>query len=86
MSDFKTCIDEYGLIDYKFRDALKKVFETDEGKVVFSRVFKATKIFQHGFIPGDPQATAFYCGQRSIGLWLFGELGYPYGEQNGKKL
>lgn len=25
---------------------------------------------RHSFVPADPHATAFHCGQQSIGLWI----------------
>lgn len=38
------------------------------------RILQAAQIDQHGFVPGDPSATAFHCGQKSIGLFLLALL------------
>lgn len=62
------------LIDEQFTKALKKISQTKEGKIVLKKIFNSCKIKEHGFVPGDQYATAFICGQRSIGLWLQAEL------------
>ena len=50
------------------------VLSTVSGRRVLWRVLQAAQIGQHGFVPGDACATAFHCGQRSIGLFLLHEL------------
>lgn len=62
------------LYDDKFIKALNKINKTKEGQIVIKKILNASKIKQHGFVPGDSLATAFQCGQRSIGLWLLSSL------------
>ena len=62
------------LNDEKFTKALKKIYKTKEGQTVIKKILNACKIRDHGFVPGDSLATAFHCGQKSIGLWLLAEL------------
>ena len=49
---------------------LQTVLKTPQGRRVLWQVLQAAQVRQHGFIPGDALATAFHCGQRSIGLFL----------------
>ena len=35
---------------------------------------QSARLDEHGFVPGDAQATAFHCGQKSIGLFLQAEI------------
>ena len=53
---------------------LQTVLKTPQGRRVLWRILQAAQVRQHGFIPGDALATAFHCGQRSIGLFLLGEV------------
>ncbi len=53
---------------------LQTVVSTVSGRRVLWRVLQAAQISQHGFVPGDSSATAFHCGQKSIGLFLLHEL------------
>ena len=62
------------LIDEQFTKALKQLNKTEKGKMIIKKIINACHVNKHGFIPGDPYATAFQCGQRSIGLWLLSEL------------
>ena len=57
-------------INKDFENDLRLILNTKEGRNVLLCILKATKINHHGFVPGDIYATAFYCGQRSIGLFL----------------
>lgn len=57
-------------IDKEFENDLRLVLNTEEGIRVLLYILQTTKINCHGFVPGDPYATAFQCGQRSIGLFL----------------
>lgn len=61
-------------IDEDFEEALNKVKRTKTGKIVLNKIIEACRVNEHGFVPGDPQATAFRCGQKSIGLWLLSEM------------
>lgn len=53
---------------------LQQVLKTSSGRRVLWRVLQAAQVRQHGFVPGDALATAFHCGQRSIGLFLLEEI------------
>lgn len=61
-------------LDKDFKEALNKVKRTKTGKIVLNKIIEACRVNDHGFVPGDPQATAFHCGQKSIGLWLLSEI------------
>lgn len=50
------------------------VLKTPQGRRVLWHILQAAQVRQHGFIPGDALATAFHCGQRSIGLFLLDEI------------
>ena len=54
------------------RDAadLQAVLKLPQGRRVLWRLLQAAQVEQHGFVPGDPCATAFHCGQKSLGLFL----------------
>jgi hypothetical protein len=53
---------------------LQQVLKTSSGRRVLWRILQAAQVRQHGFVPGDALATAFHCGQRSIGLFLLEEI------------
>ena len=53
---------------------LQTVLKTPQGRRVLWQLLQAAQIRQHGFIPGDALATAFHCGQRSVGLFLLEEI------------
>ena len=53
---------------------LQNVLKTSAGRRVLWRILQAAQVRQHGFVPGDELATAFHCGQRSIGLFLLEEI------------
>ena len=53
---------------------LQAVLKTVQGRRLLWRILQAAQIHQHGFVPGDPYATAFHCGQQSIGLFLLAEI------------
>lgn len=61
-------------LDKDFKEALNKVKRTKAGKIVLNKIIDACRIYEHGFVPGDAYATAFHCGQKSIGLWLLSEM------------
>jgi hypothetical protein len=45
-----------------------------QGRRVLWRIMQAARLHEHGFVPGDGLATAFHCGQKSIGLFLQSEI------------
>ncbi len=49
---------------------LAAVLKLPQGRRLLWRVLQAAQVNGHGFVPGDPCATAFHCGQKSIGLFL----------------
>ena len=49
---------------------LAAVLKLPQGRRLLWRVLQAAQVNRHGFVPGDPCATAFHCGQKSIGLFL----------------
>ena len=53
---------------------LQTVLKTPQGRRVLWQILQAAQVRQHGFISGDSLATAFHCGQRSIGLYLLDEI------------
>ncbi len=53
---------------------LQTVLKTPQGRRVLWQLLQAAQVRQHGFIPGDALATAFHCGQRSIGLFLLDDI------------
>ncbi len=53
---------------------LQAVLKTVQGRRLLWRILQAAQLHQHGFVPGDPYATAFHCGQQSIGLFLLAEI------------
>lgn len=57
---------------YEKRNAadLACLLKLPQGRRVLWRILQAAQIEEHGFVPGDACATAFHCGQKSIGLFL----------------
>ena len=53
---------------------LQTILKTPQGRRVLWQILQMAHVRQHGFVPGDSLATAFHCGQRSIGLYLLDEL------------
>ena len=53
---------------------LQAVLKTASGRRVLWRLLQAARVRQHAFVPGDTAATAFHCGQQSIGLFLLAEI------------
>ena len=53
---------------------LQTLLKLPQGRRVLWRILQAAQVRQHGFVPGDAYATAFHCGQRSIGLFLLDEI------------
>lgn len=46
------------------------VLKLPQGRRLLWRLLQACRTEDHGFVPGDACATAFHCGQKSIGLFL----------------
>ena len=57
---------------YEKRNAadLACILKLPQGRRLLWRILQAAQIDEHGFVPGDACATAFHCGQKSIGLFL----------------
>ncbi|MBE6421556.1 MAG: hypothetical protein E7027_05460 [Elusimicrobium sp.] len=53
---------------------LQTVLKTAQGRRLLWRILQAARIRQHSFVPADATATAFHCGQQSIGLFLLDEI------------
>lgn len=53
---------------------LQTVLKTPQGRRVLWRLLQACRVHQHSFVPGDSTATAFHCGQQSVGLFLLSEI------------
>lgn len=54
----------------KFKWLLREALKNREVRIVLQEVLRACRTQQHSFVPGDPHATAFHCGQQSVGLML----------------
>lgn len=50
------------------------VLKLPQGRRLLWRILQAARVDQHGFVPSDPYATAFHCGQKSVGLFLQAEI------------
>ena len=50
------------------------ILKLPQGRRLLWRILQACRLEEHGFVPGDSYATAFHCGQRSIGLFLQAEI------------
>ena len=48
----------------------KRVLSSVEGRRVVWSLLMACNFRSHGFVPGSSDATAFHCGQISIGLMI----------------
>lgn len=53
---------------------MQAILKLPQGRRVLWQLLQAAQIRAHGFIPADSLATAFHCGQRSIGLFLLDEI------------
>ena len=53
---------------------VQTVLKTVQGRRLLWRLLQACRVHQHSFVPGDATATAFHCGQQSIGLFLLTEI------------
>lgn len=59
----------------ELKEAVAKVKKTKAGKIFIKELLFACRIDRHSFVPGDSYATAFHCGQQSIGFWVKDILG-----------
>ena len=50
------------------------ILKMPQGRRLLWRIMQAARLQEHGFVPGDEFATAFHCGQKSIGLFLQSEI------------
>ena len=53
---------------------LRTVLKTAAGRRTLWRVLCMARAGENGFVPRDPYATAYFCGQQSIAVWLQEEL------------
>lgn len=53
---------------------LAAVLKLPQGRRFLWRLLQAGQVENHGFVPADPYATAFHCGQKSIGLFLQSQI------------
>ena len=53
---------------------LAAVLKLPQGRRVLWRLLQAGQLENHGFVPSDPYATAFHCGQKSIALFLQSQI------------
>lgn len=53
---------------------LQAVLKTVQGRRVLWRLLQACQVCRHAFVPGDAYATAFQCGQQSVGFFLLAEI------------
>ena len=53
---------------------LQTVLKTVQGRRILWRILQATRVHEHAFVPGDAYATAFHCGQQSIGFFVLREI------------
>ncbi|MBR2392480.1 MAG: hypothetical protein IKA93_02775 [Elusimicrobiaceae bacterium] len=52
----------------------KRILQMPEGRRIVYKLLCASGFRSHGFVPNDPHATAFHCGQRSIALYMLEEI------------
>lgn len=53
---------------------MQAVLKTVQGRRVLWRLLQACQVRRHAFVPGDAYATAFQCGQQSVGFLLLSEI------------
>ncbi len=58
----------------KQKYAFKKLLSVREFRAHLWRIIQACQTFNHGFVPGDPHASSYTEGQRSIGLMILSEV------------
>lgn len=55
----------------KYKWLLRQALQVREARIFLYYVMHETHLFEHGFVPGDPHATSFHAGQRSIGCFIY---------------
>ena len=53
---------------------LAAVLKLPQGRRALWRLLQAAQVDGHGFVPGDPCATAFHCGRRAWGFFCRSRL------------
>ena len=53
---------------------LEAVLKMPQGRRLLWRILQAAQLEHHGFVPSDPYATAFHCGQKSLGLLIQNQI------------
>ena len=53
---------------------IKKLAEMPEFRRFEYRVLSMCGNYQDAYVSGDPHATSYSCGRKSIGLWVMGEF------------
>lgn len=48
----------------------RRILKAPEGRRVIFELMQVCQYRNNPFVPGDQHATAFHCGQQSIGLWI----------------
>lgn len=50
---------------------MKALLKNRDARIMLYDLMWTSRAFEHGFVPGDPHASSFHEGQRSIGLVIF---------------
>ncbi len=53
---------------------MQTILKLPQGRRVLWQLLQAAQVRAHGFVPTDALATAFHCGQRSLGLFLLDQI------------
>ena len=53
---------------------LVAILKMPQGRRLLWRILQASQLQHHGFVPADPYATDFHCGQKSLGLFLQNQI------------
>jgi hypothetical protein len=73
---FKTALDRHRAV----RQAYHAVFATTEGKIVLTNLLQVGGVLETSMVSGDPQATAYREGRRSMALDVIHKLRWTEGE------
>lgn len=57
-------------LEQRLTNDWRRILNMPEGRRVVWNLLQVAHFRQHGFVPGDPSATAFHCGQISIALYM----------------
>lgn len=58
-------------MDKRLIRRVRELLKERECRLFLYELLRTCNTFSHGFVPGEPTATSFHAGQRSIGLYLF---------------